>query len=86
MLFQNQKALGRDQLEKYAADLGLDMTAFKKALDDGTYKAAVDADIALGNQVGVSGTPTMFVNGERVKNATDFASVSAQIEQAKNAK
>lgn len=82
VLFQNQKALGRDQLEKYAADVGLDVAAFKKALDDGTYKAAVDADIELGKKVAVSGTPTMFVNGERVSNPTDIATVSAQIDKA----
>ncbi len=82
LLFENQKQLGRESLEKYAADLGLDMAAFKKALDDGTYKAAVDEDIALGGKVAVSGTPTMFINGKRVKNATDFASVSSEIDAA----
>ena len=80
-LFENQKALGRDDLEKYAGEIGLDMDKFKKALDDGTYKAAVDKDIELGNKVSVTGTPTMFINGERVRNPTDMATVSAQIDK-----
>ncbi len=80
-LFENQKALGRDNLEKYAGELGLDMDKFKKALDDGTYKAAVDKDIELGNKVAVTGTPTMFINGTRVRNPTDFNTVSAQIDK-----
>jgi protein-disulfide isomerase len=85
VLFQNQKQLDRASLEKYAADLELDMAKFKKALDDGTYKDAVDADIALGNMVAVSGTPTMFVNGQRAKNPTDLNSVSAEIDAAMKA-
>ncbi len=82
VLFQNQKQLDRASLEKYAADLGLDQAAFKKALDDGTFKKAVDDDVALGEKVAVRGTPTMFINGARVQNPSDFGSVSAAIDAA----
>jgi len=82
LLFKNQKALTRADLEKYAKEAGLDEAAFKKALDDGTYKKVVDDEIALGNQVAVRGTPTMFVNGARVGNPTSFDAVSAEIDKA----
>lgn len=82
VLFQNQKQLDRASLEKYATDLGLDTAAFKKALDDGTFKQAVDDDIAIGEKVAVRGTPTMFINGARVQNPSDFAGVSALIDTA----
>jgi protein-disulfide isomerase len=81
-LFANQQALSRADLEKYAAEVGLKMPAFKKALDGKTYAAQVDADVDLGNGVGVRGTPTMFLNGKRVENATDSGSVLALIEAA----
>jgi protein-disulfide isomerase len=80
VLFRNQQALGRDALEKYADQLALDMSTFKKALDEKTFAAIVDADIELGNKVVVKGTPTMFINGERAADPTDFGSVSAQID------
>jgi protein-disulfide isomerase len=80
LLFKNQKALARPDLEKYAGEVGLDMAKFKKALDEGTYKAAVDADIALGGKVGVDGTPTLFINGERAQNPGDFEALKTQIE------
>jgi protein-disulfide isomerase len=80
-LFANQRALGREQLESYAEELGLDMAAFKKALDEGTYKDAVDGELALGQEVHVSGTPTMFLNGKRVGNATDAKAISAEIDK-----
>jgi protein-disulfide isomerase len=79
-MFANQRALDRESLEGYAKDIGLDLAKFKKALDDSSYDAAVKADIALGEQIGVSGTPTMIINTQRVPNATDFASVSAMID------
>jgi protein-disulfide isomerase len=81
-LFANQKALGREDLEKYAEELGLDMAAFRKALDEGTYKATVDADLELGGEVFVEGTPTVFVNGVRVANGTEAQSISSAIDKA----
>lgn len=80
LLFQNQKQLDRGSLEQHAKELGLDLKVFRAALDEGTFAQAVDGDVALGNRVVVTGTPTMFINGARVPNATDFPAVSAQVD------
>ena len=56
----------RPNLETYAEELGLNMEAFKKALDEGTYKAAIKADQDLGAKAQVTGTPTLFLNGRRM--------------------
>jgi protein-disulfide isomerase len=80
LLFANQNALGRDQLEQYAKQLNL--TNIDQALDSAKYKAAVDADVSLGSQVAVNGTPTLFINGKRIANPTDFDVVSKAIEEA----
>jgi len=81
-LFKNQKSLDRAALEGYAKDSGLNVSAFKKALDDKTYSSQVEGDLKLGEQVSVQGTPTMFVNGARVANPTSFDEVAKQIEEA----
>jgi protein-disulfide isomerase len=81
LLFANQKALTRDDLEKYATKSKLDLAKFRKALDEGTYKKQVDNDLALGQKVAVSGTPTMFVNGKRVPNPTNFESLAKIIDE-----
>jgi len=81
LLFKNQKAMTRADLEKYAKELKFNIGDFKKALDGGTYKAAVDADLELGKAVSVQGTPTMFINGERVQNPTDINVISQQIDK-----
>lgn len=82
LLFKNQKELGRDKLEAYAKDAGLDMTKFKAALDNSLYAKQVDDDMALGKTVFVQGTPTMFVNGVRVQDPTNFVAISAAIDGA----
>lgn len=82
LLFENQRALTREDLEKYADQLKLDKAKFKKALDEKTYAAKVDADMKLGEEVVVQGTPTLFLNGARVANPTDFEDISKRIDEA----
>ena len=71
-LFANQFDLTRPALEKYAAQIGLDMVKFRAALDGHQGKGRVDADLALGHQVGIEGTPNFFVNGRSVQGAQPF--------------
>ncbi len=65
ILFQNQKALERPQLEAYAQQLGLDMDKFKSALDQGVFTERVKEDMDVCQKAGVRGTPTIFVNGRK---------------------
>jgi protein-disulfide isomerase len=81
-LFQNQRELKREHLEKYAAELGLDMAKFKKALDDGSYKSAIEQDLSLGKSVNVEGTPTLFLNGRRVEQTSDASALFQAIDAA----
>jgi protein-disulfide isomerase len=70
--FENNTALTRDDLDKYAKEIGLDMAKFKKDMDDPTLKQEVDADAKIANAVGASGTPTFFVNGRILVGAQGF--------------
>jgi protein-disulfide isomerase len=82
-LFQNQKALDRANLEKYAQELGLNVGQFKAALDSGKFRAKVEADAAAGAAVGANGTPTFFVNGREFVGAQPFESFKRIIEDEK---
>ncbi|MBI4174222.1 MAG: DsbA family protein [Candidatus Aenigmarchaeota archaeon] len=64
--------------KKYATDLGLDAGQFNKCLDSGSKSADVRANLAEGQQRGVSGTPSFFVNGRFVSGAQPY-SVFAQM-------
>jgi protein-disulfide isomerase len=81
-LFQNQQSLDRPALEEHAKKAGLDVAQFKKALDDKKIADQVDADMKLGEKAAVQGTPTLFINGARVENPTDFTAVASQIDAA----
>lgn len=63
-------ALSREQLKRYAEQLGLDRTAFDRCLDDGEAASYVARDREAGTAAGLRGTPAFFVNGERVSFAS----------------
>jgi|SRR5579871_4563516 len=71
-LFGNQQSLDREGLERLASELGMDLAAFRKALDSHTAKPRVDADLALGQKVGVRGTPSFFIDGRPLVGAQPF--------------
>lgn len=82
LLFQNQKALTRANLEKFAEQIGgIDMKEFKSALDSGEHKAAVDADMAAVSKAGARiGTPSFFINGKLLQGAQPYAAFKAAID------
>jgi protein-disulfide isomerase len=80
-LFENQKALKREDLEKYAQELKLDMKKFKAALDDNRYKAETDEDQKLARSLGASGTPSFFINGRNLRGAQPFEAFKKVIDE-----
>ncbi|WP_375772119.1 thioredoxin domain-containing protein [Archangium gephyra] len=81
-LLQNQRALTRADLERYAQEQGADMKRFRRALDERSHASGVDADSANADSVGVQGTPTSFVNGRIVLGAQPFEVFSQAIDAA----
>lgn len=65
----------------YSADLGLDSSKFKECLSSGKYTQVVKSDSALGQKVGVSGTPSFFINGRMLVGAQPYESFRAIIEE-----
>jgi protein-disulfide isomerase len=78
IVITHREALERADLERYAAEAGLDRSRFARDLDDATVEARLVEDEQLASDLGVTGTPTSFVNGRRVTGAqaiTTFQSV-----------
>lgn len=86
MVFANQDGEGNGafadrRLKAFAAELGLDTAQFNSCFDSGKYASAVQADEATARALGVSGTPTLFLNGQRVTvNVLDFNALSRLID------
>lgn len=83
-LFSNQRALGIDQLKTYAQKLELDLGKFNECLDSERFSEQVQAELDAGQRIGVSGTPTLFINGRPTMLRRDrevFDQLSAMIDQ-----
>jgi len=60
--------LTKESIEAAAASIGLNMEQFKKDLADPVTKQRLYKDMADAKKADVSGTPTLFINGQRIKN------------------
>jgi NhaA family Na+:H+ antiporter len=65
----------------FARSLGLDMAKFSADLESPETRARVEEDHADGQRNGVTGTPTLFVDGIRYDGAWDFYSLLEAIER-----
>ena len=65
MLFEHQDALTEEDLEGYAERIGLDVEQFRADMRSEETQRVIERDRAQGRELGVTGTPTIFVNGRR---------------------
>jgi protein-disulfide isomerase len=82
LLLTHQGALERDDLIRYAEQLGLEIERFTADLDTHTGAARIAEDVDGADLSGVSGTPTFFVNGRRHDGVYDVAALSSEIKGA----
>lgn len=90
--FENQGELNPDNVvaksKEYLAGSEIDMAAFEACASDTSseaYQAAaaqVDAELAAGQELGVSGTPGFFVNGEFLNGAQPISAFEPLIQEA----
>jgi protein-disulfide isomerase len=77
----SSKQLDIDQLKEQAHALKLDSAVFDKCLDAGETAAAVQQDRQQGMRLGLSGTPSFFVNGHFLSGALDYAALRKIVDQ-----
>jgi protein-disulfide isomerase len=65
-LFAHHQDLSEQSVLTIANGLGLDVGRFQTDLKSPVLQASVQRDIADGDRVGVPGTPTLFVDGQRL--------------------
>jgi protein-disulfide isomerase len=84
LLFLHAARLEVPQLIEHAAALQLDVAKFAEELENDTYAARVQEDVASGVRSGVNGTPTFFINGKRRNGGYDLESLRDGIAAAKS--
>jgi protein-disulfide isomerase len=66
LIFENYNKLTEEMFSDFAVQLGLDMKTFTADYTGTKYDSLIQDDMALGQKVGVRGTPTLFLNGKRM--------------------
>jgi protein-disulfide isomerase len=79
-LFADQSRLDIPSLKQRAQALGLNTAAFESCLDSGKQAGAVDKEREDARKIGVSSTPTVFVNGRLVGGVRTYPEVREVIE------
>ena len=69
----------REALDSYAASLGLDADRFGACIDDPATYEVIGAQLQRGVDLGVTGTPTFFINNKRISGAQPAALFAAII-------
>ncbi len=70
----------------YAESLKLDMTKFDADQKGQAVNDIINADLAEGQKLGVTGTPTFFIDGKKIENPRDAAGFGKLIDEAIAAK
>lgn len=79
---ENQGAFNDANLEKFAQEVGLDMTQYRTCMDQRTYLGKIQTSSQAAQQRGVNSTPTLFINGQKVVGAITlarFESIAGQL-------
>ncbi len=79
LVFSDQK-VDADSLNAKAVQLNLDMAKFSACIASPAKLAEVERQNALGQQNGVSGTPTFFINGRMIVGAQPYESFKPLID------
>ena len=67
-LFKNYNVINDTKIQDIAKELGLDMEKFNKDMQSPVIKGLISRDLSNGRQIGVRGTPTIFINGKTLRN------------------
>jgi len=77
---ENVGTFRKENLKRFAAELGLDTEQFNQCLDSGKYAAKVREETLEGRRRGVRGTPSVFVNGRLIEGAGRYDVLREAIE------
>lgn len=88
ILFENQRDWGEKQapdpkiFENYARKIGLDMDKYKNDIASQELKDRIERDRKEGQKLGLSGTPSFYLNGKKIENPRGYEDFKALIQSA----
>jgi protein-disulfide isomerase len=80
LLYKNSKHLNDQKIQEIAIILGLDKKRFLNDLSDPQIQEIIDQELSEAARLGVNSTPTVFINGKRLRDRS-LEEFQAQIEK-----
>ena len=80
-LYANSPKASADDLKSFAKEVGLNVDSFDRCFVSGKYKAVVQQDLNEGAQLGLTGTPTFFINGREISGNQPLDAFEAIIDE-----
>lgn len=84
LLLANHSHIKLPDLVLYAQQLHLDVPRFQKALESGRFRQVIDDDAAMARGLGITATPTFFINGQQLIGQQSAEKLDAAIDEALN--
>jgi protein-disulfide isomerase len=78
---QGQAGYTIEELTRLAAVAGLNESQFSQCMASQQHLDSVQQSVQQANELAITGTPTVFVNGQRVTNSFDYAGLKAEIDR-----
>jgi len=82
-LFEHQSEYSLSLVASLAGDVGADGETIREAADAQTYRPVLEADRELGLQMGLDGTPEVYVDGEQTADHA-YETIASAIENARS--
>jgi protein-disulfide isomerase len=79
-LFENQRELTRENIERFGQEVGLNLQQLRAALDGNEHQAKIEQAQNLARGLGASGTPSFFINGRNLRGAQPLEAFTAVID------
>jgi protein-disulfide isomerase len=80
-LYANSPKASADDLKSYAKEVSLNVDSFDRCFASGKYKGVVQQDLNEGAQLGLTGTPTFFINGREISGNQPLEAFEAIIDE-----
>lgn len=88
-LFANQRDMSDENIEKWAAEIGLNVETFKQDYQSQKFKKKIEDQQRMAVSLGARGTPAFFINGRFLSGAQPFDNfkkiIDEELQKAKDA-
>ncbi|MBI4249980.1 DsbA family protein [Candidatus Uhrbacteria bacterium] len=80
ILMMRQDQIKQESFTPWAAEIGLNLAQFNTCLADKKYNSLIKKDLSDAQTLGIQGTPTWFINGERIVGQITYEELTSVID------